>query len=145
MLLDAMTGEPEWCGALAAVSLHRQTLKRGEEGRGGALLKHRNLRKKREKRTTTGGMKLLELADGLQPRISGFCDYHRNPKPQACRKRSSMCSQQHHEAFARERMARGRDEPKKSTQRQQQQSVAAGGLTGAGDERGGPPYTSLGG
>lgn len=55
MLLDAMTGEPEWCGALAAVSLHRQTLKKGEE-RGGkeALLKHRNLRKKREKEQQRG-------------------------------------------------------------------------------------------
>lgn len=35
MLLDAMTGEPEWCGALAAVSLRRWTLKKGDGEVGG--------------------------------------------------------------------------------------------------------------
>lgn len=90
-------------------------------------------------------MKLLELADGLQPRISGFCDYHRNPKPQALQKA------QQHVLTAAPRGVRERKDGQRQRQTEEvhakatAESVAAGGLTGAGDEGGGPPYTSLGG
>lgn len=55
MLLDAMTGEPEWCGALAAVSLHRQTLKKGEEEGKKSIIKTQKFEEEARKRTTTGG------------------------------------------------------------------------------------------
>lgn len=95
------------------------------------------MRKKREKEQQRGGgMKLLELADGLQPRILGFCDYHRNPKPQACRKRKQ------HVLAAAPRGVRERKDGQRQTEevhaKAMAESVGAGGLTGAGDERGRP-------
>lgn len=72
MLLDAMTGKPEWCGALTADDLHQPwggQEKKKEKKKGG--LKHRNERKERKVRRAER-TRLLELRASLQPRIQGL-------------------------------------------------------------------------
>lgn len=133
-----MTASTGRRGALSAVRLE-------EEGRGGVGVKKKQAwnkikwkRRAKESRRAREG-KNSWSSETVCNQESWVCDYHRNPKPQACRDSSCLCERrrQRRETWWHQGQRQtGEKKQRNRTQRGPRVSRCGGGLTGAGDEGG---------
>lgn len=128
MLLDAMTGKPGRCGAPRLQSLATD-LREGDSG-----MNHRNERREGGQRSERSGEdETPDAQNRFATTDPGFRDYHRNPKPQACRESGSVCLQQ---SQSERKRRRNRGRWKEANGCRVCPAGCPGELTGVGDERG---------